>query len=32
VFSFLARRGYAEVYNLDGGIYAWAAKGYPVVR
>ena len=32
VFNFLARRGYAEVYNLDGGIYAWAAKGYPVVR
>ena len=32
VFSFLARRGYAEVYNLDGGISAWAAKGYPVVR
>lgn len=32
VFSFLARRGYAEVYNLDGGIYAWAARGYPVVR
>jgi rhodanese-related sulfurtransferase len=32
VFSFLARRGYAEVYNLDGGISAWAAKGYPVVH
>lgn len=32
VFNFLARRGYAEVYNLDGGIYAWAAKGYPLVR
>jgi len=32
VFSFLARRGYAEVYNLDGGIYAWVAQGYPVVR
>jgi rhodanese-related sulfurtransferase len=32
VFSFLARRGYAEVYNLEGGIYAWAAKGYPIVR
>jgi rhodanese-related sulfurtransferase len=30
VFNFLARRGYAEVYNLDGGIYAWAAQGYPV--
>ena len=32
VFNFLARRGYAEVYNLDGGIYAWAAQGYPIVR
>ena len=32
VFNFLARRGYAEVYNLDGGIYAWAAQGYPLVR
>jgi rhodanese-related sulfurtransferase len=32
VFSFLARRGYPEVYNLDGGIYAWAAQGYPVQR
>jgi rhodanese-related sulfurtransferase len=32
VFNFLARRGYAEVYNLDGGISAWAAKGYPLVR
>ena len=32
VFSFLARRGYAEVYNLDGGINAWAAQGYPIVR
>jgi len=32
VFSFLARRGYAEVYNLDGGIYAWASQGYPIRR
>ena len=32
VFSFLARRGYAEVYNLDGGIYAWAMRGYPIVQ
>lgn len=30
VYSYLARRGYPEVYNLDGGIYAWAAQGYPV--
>ena len=32
VFSYLARRGYAEVYNLDGGIYAWAQSGLPMVR
>lgn len=32
VFSYLARRGYPEVYNLDGGIYAWAQRGYPIVR
>lgn len=32
VFNFLARRGYAEVYNLSGGIYAWAQRGYPVQR
>ncbi|TLM66841.1 MAG: rhodanese-like domain-containing protein [Deltaproteobacteria bacterium] len=32
VFSYLARRGYPEVYNLDGGIVAWAQHGYPVSR
>lgn len=32
VFNFLARRGYAEIYNLDGGIYAWAQRGYPIVQ
>jgi phage shock protein E len=32
VYSYLARRGYPEVYNLDGGIYAWAAQGYPLRR
>lgn len=32
VFSFLARRGYPEVYNLDGGIYAWAQRGLPIIR
>lgn len=32
VFNFLARRGYPEVYNLDGGIYAWAQRGYPVLQ
>jgi rhodanese-related sulfurtransferase len=32
VFNFLARQGYQEVYNLDGGIYAWAQSGYPILR
>jgi phage shock protein E len=30
--NYLARQGYPELYNLDGGIYAWAQKGYPVLR
>jgi len=30
VFNFLVRRGYPEVYNLDGGITAWVQRGYPV--
>jgi rhodanese-related sulfurtransferase len=32
VFNYLARRGYREVYNLEGGIYAWAQSGYPVLK
>ena len=32
VFNFLARRGYPEVYNLDGGIYAWAQRGLPIIK
>lgn len=32
VFNYLARRGYQEVYNLDGGIYAWAQGGYPILQ
>ncbi len=32
VVNYLARHGYPEVYNLYGGIYAWAQKGYPVLR
>lgn len=32
VFNYLARRGYQEVYNLDGGIYAWAQSGYPILQ
>ena len=32
VVNYLARQGYPELYNLNGGIYAWAQKGYPVLR
>lgn len=32
VVNYLARRGYPELYNLYGGIYSWAQKGYPVLR
>jgi len=32
VVNYLARQGYPEVYNLYGGIYAWAQRGYPVLR
>ena len=32
VVNYLARQGYPKIYNLYGGIYAWAQKGYPVLR
>lgn len=32
VFNYLARRGYPEVYNLEGGIYGWAQRGYPILQ
>lgn len=32
VVNYLARRGYPELYNLYGGIYSWAQRGYPVLR
>lgn len=32
VLNLLARRDYAEIYNLDGGITAWAQRGYPVLQ
>ena len=32
VVNYLARQGYLEIYNLSGGIYAWAQKGLPVLQ
>lgn len=32
VVNYLARKGYPEVYNLYGGIYSWAQKGYPILQ
>ena len=32
VVNYLARNGYPELYNLYGGIYSWAQKGYPVLK
>jgi phage shock protein E len=32
VVSYLARQGYPELYNLTGGVYAWAQKGFPVLQ
>ena len=32
VVNYLARQGYPEVYNLDGGIYSWAQNGYPILQ
>jgi phage shock protein E len=32
VINYLARKGYPEIYNLYGGIYSWAQKGYPILQ
>ena len=32
VVNYLDRRGYPEIYNLTGGIYSWAQKGYPILQ
>ena len=32
VASFLAGRGYPEVYNMSGGVMGWQVRGYPLLR
>jgi len=32
VANYLARAGYPEVYNLNGGIWGWQLRGYPVLK
>lgn len=32
VAGYLARQGYAEVYNMSGGIMGWQVRGYPILR
>ncbi len=32
VAEYLARQGYPEVYNLNGGIWAWQLRKFPVLK
>lgn len=32
VVNYLARQGYPEIYNLYGGLFAWAQQGLPVLQ
>ena len=31
VVAYLRQRGFGNVYNLDGGMHAWAAAGRPII-
>jgi rhodanese-related sulfurtransferase len=32
VASYLARQGYSDVYNMEGGIWGWQLRGFPVLQ
>jgi rhodanese-related sulfurtransferase len=32
VAAYLARQGYSEVYNMEGGIWGWQLRGFPVLK
>lgn len=32
VSDYLVKRGYGQVYNLQGGIWAWQLRNYPVLK
>lgn len=32
VAGYLSRQGYADVYNMSGGIMGWQVRGYPILQ